>query len=133
MSESLGKELIIAGGTVRQSDGGIIGDATVAFMSQFKVDYAIIGASAIDQDGAVLDFDWREVSVARTLIANARQTILVADSSKFARRAPVRICHISAISAFVTDERPPSGFCNICKEHDVDVIVANGLGSEERT
>ena len=51
-------------------------------IGQFKVDYAIIGASAIDEEGALLDFDYREVQVAQAIIANARNVMLVADSTK---------------------------------------------------
>lgn len=65
-------EVVIAGGVVRGSDGGIVGEAAVDFIKQFKVDFAVIGASAIDPDGALLDFDYREVKVAQAIIANAR-------------------------------------------------------------
>ena len=88
-------EVVIAGGVVRGSDGGIVGEAAVDFIKQFKVDYAVIGASAIDHDGALLDFDFREVKVAQAIIANARQVILVSDATKFERTAPVRIGHLS--------------------------------------
>ncbi len=87
-------EVVIAGGVVRGSDGGIVGEAAVDFIKQFKVDFAVIGASAIDSDGALLDFDYREVKVAQAIIANARHVILVSDSTKFERTAPVRIGHI---------------------------------------
>ena len=53
-------------------------------IGQFKVDYAIIGASAIDEEGALLDFDYREVQVAQAIIANARNVMLVADFDKTA-------------------------------------------------
>ena len=46
---------------MRGTDGGIVGEAAVDFIRQFKVDYAVIGVSAIDDDGALLDFDYREV------------------------------------------------------------------------
>lgn len=98
-----GIEVVIAGGVVRGSDGGIVGEAAVDFIKQFKVDYAVIGASAIDADGALLDFDYREVKVAQAIIANARHVILVADSTKFERTAPVRIAHLSQVNTFVTD------------------------------
>ena len=98
-----GIEVVIAGGVVRGSDGGIVGEAAVDFIRQFKVDYAVIGASAIDADGALLDFDYREVKVAQAIIENARHVILVADSTKFERTAPVRIAHLSQVDTFVTD------------------------------
>ncbi len=127
LSGSPRKDLVLAGGTVRQSDGGIIGETAVEFMRQFKVDYAVVGASALDEDGALLDYDIREVSVARAIINNARQTILVADASKFERSAPVRICEIPEITAFVTDAAPPERFAAICRAHGVEIIVADGL------
>src|SRR5690606_15160801 len=99
-------EVIIAGGVVRGSDGGIVGEAAVDFIRQFKVDFAVIGASAIDADGALLDFDFREVKVAQAIIANARHVILVADSTKFERTAPVRIAQITQVDTFITDKCP---------------------------
>jgi DeoR family glycerol-3-phosphate regulon repressor len=74
--------VVIAGGVVRGSDGGIVGEAAMDFIRQFKVDYAVIGASAIDHDGSLLDFDFREVKVAQAIIANARHVILVSDSDQ---------------------------------------------------
>ena len=88
---------------MRQTDGAIVGDEAVAFIRRFKADFAVIGASALDEDGAILDYDMREVAVARAIVENARRTILVCDRLKFERSAPVRICDVADIHAFVTD------------------------------
>jgi DeoR family glycerol-3-phosphate regulon repressor len=124
MKNFLGIELIIAGGQVRRSDGGIVGVAAVDFINQFKVDYAVIGVSAIDEDGSLLDYDFREVRVAQAIIKNARHIILVADSMKFERSAPIRIGHISQINTIVIDDSLPKKLQNICSENGVSVIVA---------
>ncbi len=118
-------EVIVAGGTVRPSDGGVVGETAGDFIRQFKVDYAIIGSSAIDLDGALLDYDYREVKVAQAIIENARHSILVADSMKYERSAPVRIGHISQIDTFVTDRQPPEAFCQVCAEHEVLIELAD--------
>lgn len=115
-------EVVIAGGVVRPSDGGIVGEAAADFFSQFKVDYAVIGASALDADGALLDYDYREVKVAQAIIANARHVILVADAGKFARTAPVRIARIGQIGSFVTDRCPSERFRALCAEAGVALI-----------
>ena len=47
-------EIFLTGGTVRQSDGGIVGAITVEQIEQFRVDFAVIGTSAIDQTGTLL-------------------------------------------------------------------------------
>ncbi|MGN6467149.1 MAG: DeoR/GlpR family DNA-binding transcription regulator [Rhizobiaceae bacterium] len=115
-------EVVIAGGVVRGSDGGIVGEAAVDFIKQFKVDYAVIGTSAIDHDGALLDFDFREVKVAQAIIANARHVILVSDSTKFERTAPVRIGHISQVNTFITDRCDIPSIRRTCEEADVRLI-----------
>ena len=91
-------EVVVAGGAVRRADGAVVGSTATQLIGQFKVDYAIIGASALDEEGALLDFDYREVQVAQAIIANARSVMLVADSTKFTRSAPVRIAHMSQIT-----------------------------------
>ena len=116
-------DVMTAGGTVRREDGGIVGETTAEFFAQFKVDYAVIGASAIEKDGSILDFDIREVRVAQAIIKNARSVILVADATKFQREAPMRIANISEMEYFVTDETPPPDFTAVCRSTDVRVEV----------
>jgi len=117
-------EVVIAGGVVRGSDGGVVGEAAVDFIKQFKVDFAVIGASAIDHDGAVLDYDFREVKVAQAIIANARHVILVSDATKFERTAPVRIAHLSQVDTFITDRCNIPSIRKICEEAEVTLIEA---------
>jgi DeoR family glycerol-3-phosphate regulon repressor len=124
-------ELIIAGGIVRREDGGIVGDATVEFIEKFKVDFAVIGVSAIEEDGALLDYDAREVRVAKAIIANARSVVLVADSVKFQRSAPVRLGDMSQVDFFVTDKLPPAPFLECCARHDVRVEVVQLAGGDD--
>ena len=122
-------EVVLAGGVVRHTDGGIIGEAAVDFIRQFKVDFAVIGASAIDEDGALLDYDYREVRVAQAIISNARHVMLVCDSTKFERSAPVRIGHISQVNTFVTDRCASESVRQVCAQSSVDLVetsVATG-------
>ncbi len=120
-------EVVIAGGVVRGSDGGIVGEAAADFIKQFKVDFAVIGTSAIDHDGALLDFDFREVKVAQAIVANARHVILVADSTKFERTAPVRISHLSQVNTFITDRCESEAIRRICNESDVALVETGRL------
>ena len=125
-------QVIVAGGTVRHSDGGIVGASASELIRQFKVDYAVIGASAIEADGTLLDFDYREVQVAQAILQNSRQAMLVADSSKLKRSAPVRIAHISQVHTWVTDGLGASTVRDVCRERAVRVIeAAPELISEE--
>jgi DeoR family transcriptional regulator, glycerol-3-phosphate regulon repressor len=116
--------VIIAGGPVRHSDGAVVGSAAVDLIRQFKVDSAIIGASALDEDGSLLDFDPLEVNVSRAIIENARRVVLVCDHMKIGRAAPVRLGHMSQIDTFVTDRLNSDRLRAVCVENGVEVIEA---------
>ena len=84
--------IILAGGELRSRDGGIIGEATLDFISQFRLDFGILGISGIDSDGSLLEFDYHEVRTKRAIIENSRHVMLVVDHSKFGRNAMVKMC-----------------------------------------
>ena len=115
--------VVIAGGEVRNRDGGVVGEATRDFINQFRVDYALIGISGIDMDGALLDFDYHEVRVAQAMIRNARQCFLAADHSKFGRGAMVRLGHVEEINTLFTDALPPETFRKILHNHQTELVV----------
>ena len=118
-------EVVVTGGSVRHSDGGIMGAHSEALIAQFRVDLAVIGTSAIDADGTLLDFDIREVQAQRAIIEHARRVVLVTDSSKFARSAPVRVAHLDDVDVLVTD-RLPTAAAELCRAHGVEVVEAGG-------
>ena len=125
LSEAPHVELVVSGGMVRKSDGGIVGAAAIDLIKQFKVDFAIIGSSAIDEEGALLDFDYREVRVAQAILSQARRRILVADKTKFERKAPVQIGHLRDLDLFITDQPPPEAISELCQDADVEIVVAD--------
>lgn len=116
-------EIIVAGGVLRRSDGGLIGNLTVATIERFKFDFAVIGCSALDLDGDLLDFDFQEVNVSQTIIAQARRTFLVADHSKFQRSAPARIASLARVDAFFTDSPLPGDLAARCRDWDTSVEI----------
>jgi hypothetical protein len=117
-------EVIVAGGLVRHRDGGLIGEATIDFIQQFRVDVGIIGISGIDLDGTLLDFDYREVRAARAIIDNSRKVFLATDHTKFGRNAMVRLGNIDEIDSLFTDRMPPSGLVDVLTKAEVKLFVA---------
>lgn len=105
-------EVVVAGGVLRPSDGGLVGDLAALAIGRFKVDLAVIGTSAIDLDGDLLDFDPEEVRVSQAIIAAARKTMVVADKAKFSRKAPVKIGSLAEVDDFVTDHIPSEALIN---------------------
>ena len=117
-------ELVVAGGTVRHEDLGVVGEAALSFIGQFKVDIGLIGISGIDPDGTLRDFDMREVMVARAIVAQSRQVWLVADASKFGRPAMIEMAALSSVHTLFTDQAPSPEFEHLLREHGVRCVVA---------
>ena len=101
-------DVVVAGGRLRRADGGLTGDLAALAIARFKVDIAVIGTSAIDPGGDLLDFDPEEVRVSREILNAARASMVVADAGKFTRKAPVRIGSLAEVDHFVTDAAPPA-------------------------
>ncbi len=118
-------EVIVTGGSLRQSDGGLTGDITTHAIRQFKFDIGVIGCSAIDGDGDILDFDLREVGVSQTILHQSRRTMLIADHTKFKRTAPARIGSLAKIDTFFTDAPLSSALQASCKAWKTDVQVSH--------
>jgi DeoR family transcriptional regulator, glycerol-3-phosphate regulon repressor len=117
-------QVIVAGGVVRARDRGVIGEAAIDLIRQFRVDYGVIGISGIDLDGTLLDFDYQEVRVAQAIIANSRRVYLAADHTKFGRNALVRLGTLEDVDALFTDRAPPAPLRERVEAADVALHVA---------
>jgi DeoR family transcriptional regulator, glycerol-3-phosphate regulon repressor len=118
-------EVIVTGGVVRGRDQGIVGEAAVDFIRQFKVDLAVIGISGIEADGTLRDYDYREVKVAQTILHHAREVWVAADVSKFNRPAMVEVGHLSDIDRLYTDATPPDAFGPLLRDANVQLHIAD--------
>ena len=119
-----GVEVMVPAGVVRRSDGAILGETAVDFIRMFRADIGVIGAAAISHDGALLDYDLREANVARAIIENSHQVILVADSSKFETSGPVQIGDLSQVDKLITDQCNRASVIELCRKFQVELIEA---------
>lgn len=116
-------EVMVTGGALRRADAGLVGPMAEASVHQFRFDIAIIGCSAIDGEGDMLDFDLAEVEISRVLLAQSRKVMLVADHSKFQRKAPVRIGALRDLDVVFTDAELAGELPARCREWQTDVRI----------
>lgn len=115
--------VILAGGEIRSSDGGIIGHTTSEHIAQFRLDFGILGISAIDHDGSLLEYDDHEANIKKTIIQNSRNVFLVADKTKYSRTAMVNLGSIKLIDALFTDSAPPESIQKIMQKNEVKLHI----------
>ena len=123
-------QVIVTGGTLRRSDGGLVGMLATQTIAQFKFDYAIIGCSALDEEGDVLDFDLQEVGVTQRIVNQSRTVFLVADHTKFQRKAPARIGSLADMDSLFTDAPLPAALARSCAEWGTAVVVGGDAPPE---
>lgn len=117
-------EILLAGGELRARDGGIVGHSAAKFVSQFRLDFGIIGVSGIEQDGSLLDFDARETEISQLIMQHSERVFLVADQSKFGRRAMIRFGSISDVDELYTDATPEQPYLSRLDSSHVTIRVA---------
>ena len=91
------------------------------FISQFRLDFGILGISGVDSDGSLLEFDYHEVRTKRAIIENSRHVMLVVDHSKFGRNAMVNMGSISMVDAVYTDVMPPAGVLKVITDNNLQL------------
>ena len=119
-----GNRVFMAGGELRPHDAGAFGAEALAFVRQFRVQHAILSATAIDGRTGFMLNDLREAEFARAIIDGADMATIAADASKFGTTAPVRIAAPGAFHRLVTDEMPTGALAAFLAEHQVEIILA---------
>lgn len=97
-------EAIVIGGKVRTELYSITGHYAEQMLSEFNVDKAFLAADAVDLETGVTNSTIYEVPLKRALTRIAKEVILVADSSKFGRKAFTKVCDLRECSQIVTDK-----------------------------
>lgn len=123
LSEIPGCSVILPGGQLRSKELTLSGFPAEENLDRFNVDKAFIGIGGITEDG-VTDFHIGEAGVHRKLIKNARQAIVLADSSKLGVRAMNNVCPLDEIDIVITDHNASKQAIRALEQAGVQVIVA---------
>ncbi|WP_306222389.1 DeoR/GlpR family DNA-binding transcription regulator [Bosea beijingensis] len=99
-------DVVVTGGTTRGANGSLVGQAAIASITGFRFDYAIIGLGGFDDDGAPMDFDLEKIAVRQAAMSRARQSLALADHTKFDQTGTARVAPPEALSLVVVDAEP---------------------------
>ena len=92
-------------------------------IKNFKFDFSILGCSAIDLDGDLLDFDNHEIMVSQTALKQSRHVMVVADHLKFKRTAPLKIFSLQDVNKLITDASLPGNLQEGCDQWGTEVVL----------
>ena len=114
--------IFLSGGEVSDSTLSTLGPSAMEFVERFTPELLILGASGLHAEAGLCDFHMAEAEFAKAILTRAQRVAVIADSTKFNRRALIHICNFDRIDHLVTD-REPEGELRAALR-DVDVIVA---------
>lgn len=121
--------LIMPGGIVRHGELSLVGDMARQAIETLFVDRLFLGVGAIDSRNGLTEYNWDDALIKQSLIRNAKEVILVADSSKFEKVAFAKIAPLSVVHMFVTDRVPPSRLREALEKKGVVLVTNNGKGN----
>lgn len=96
--------LVVTGGTRRQDYNVLMGAPAEEFVAGIRVDAVFFGADAIDPRNGLYNSSFSEIGIKRAMLTCADRRILLADHTKFGRRAIAKICDLEEFDLIITDE-----------------------------
>jgi DeoR family galactitol utilization operon repressor len=97
--------LILSGGDFRPSTESFVGPAALEHLARFNVRYAFIGTDGFSPEAGLTTHHLEGAEVVKRMAAQADETILLADSSKWRRRGFAGVLPLTAVAQVITDTK----------------------------
>lgn len=125
--------LVVPGGTCRARAFTLLGEPGLGFLSELRCDRLFLTAQALDGE-CVSDTHLDLVTLKRAMLATARATTLLIDSSRVSDRAIYRIAGLDEIEEVISDEGLSEAEARLLAERGLKVTRARlDEGMEEQT
>ena len=98
-----GIEVVLLGGFLRGGSPDIYGPLAEQNIERFSADIAFMGADAVDNEGNIYTDDLRVVNIDRKMASNASEVIVVADGSKFGKKAMCKVFGSGDYNLIISD------------------------------
>ena len=107
-----------------------VGPLTTRTLENLRGYVAFIGCDGLSMDFGLTASDIESAHLHALVIANSRETVLVADHSKFIAPSLYRIVGFESISRVVTDRRPNEDWLRFFDEKEIEIVC--GEQDEEK-
>ncbi len=117
-----GMNLILMGGQFRPDRMDVVGPVAISTLEQLRGYTAFIGADGLSQDFGISAADIESAHLYRLAVANARETILLVDHTKFQSASLFKIVDWDKIRRLVTDQEPPQDWKDFLSNRNIAII-----------
>ena len=119
-----GNRVYMAGGELNGDNGAAFGASAVQFVASFNVRHAFMSIGALDAEAGATDSSLDEAEFARMLLTRGERRYILTDSSKFGRRALVKVCAFADFDTLISEQAPPADLAAALSATGVAVDVA---------
>lgn len=116
--------VVLAGGIFRPNTYSVVGDLAERNLAEFKANRVFTSCSVFSMEKGTMAYNLSSIGVKRTLSTIAKETIVLADHSKFEGNAFAQVVPIEKITTFITDWGTPSEYIEQLRKKGINVIVA---------
>jgi DeoR family transcriptional regulator of aga operon len=113
--------LIVPGGFLRRESNSLAGPMAETALASLQANRLYLGADAVDPQLGVMTPHLAEAELNAKMIAISQQVVVVADSSKFARRNISLIARIEQLHMLITDRAAPAEAIEQLSQRGVEV------------
>jgi DeoR family transcriptional regulator of aga operon len=116
-------EVIQLGGIVRKTSTSVSGPFIQQMLSQFSCSKLFLGVDGIDLEYGCTTSNLMEANANQYMIAAARRTIILTDSSKFGKRGFGRICSFDKVHQIITDDKVSERFVKTLEDMGIEITI----------
>lgn len=118
-----GAEILVPGGSLKTTDGALVGGFVNQVLRSFRYDLGFIGGSGFDVNATLMDFDVEKVLVKHAAIENSNKVVVLADSGKYRRNASIKVVGVEKMGYLVSDALPFGSLREQMQKASVEVLV----------
>jgi DeoR/GlpR family transcriptional regulator of sugar metabolism len=119
--------LILTGGIVRPGELSMVGEIARRTVESFYVDKLFLGIGAIDADAGLTEYNLDDAVIKQSLIKNAKEVIVVADSSKFDKIAFSFVAGFDSVKYLISDKSPSGKLLDTLNKFNIKILTKEVL------
>jgi len=112
----------VVSGALRSNDNALLGYDTLDAVRRYSFDIAFMGVAAIHRDAGLMDYEDHEAELRRVLVGQSRSSVVLADYSKFGKKARIHTLPLRAIDILVTNVKPNDHDAEALQKAEVELI-----------
>lgn len=124
LSKSGKNEVYLLGGKFEAETTQTFGPLLNEQLQSISVDYAVLTIGTVDAEQEFMHYNVEEASVAVAMKRRATSTIVLADNTKFGRKALFQVIRFKDVDKLITDRKPARKILDALTHAGVDVITA---------